>query len=74
MVLPLSRPIRGRNGEDIFEIVVPRGTEVFLHYQATNVDKELWGEDVLEWKPERWLGQLPATVEDARVPGIYAHL
>ena len=74
IALPLSQPIRGRNGADIPEVVIERGTMILTHYQASNVDKSLWGEDALEWKPERWLGQLPAALEDARIPGVYAHL
>lgn len=32
-----------------------------------------WGEDALEWKPERWLKPLPRAVEDAWIPGIYSN-
>ena len=74
MVLPLSTPVRGVDGKLTSEIVVPRKTVVVVGNWICNTDKTLWGEDAEEWKPERWLGQLPATVEDARVPGIYAHL
>ena len=45
-----------------------------MYYQGSNVNKSLWGEDALEWKPERWLGDLPTVLEDARIPGVYAHL
>ena len=56
------------------EVFVERGQVVIVHYQASNVDKSLWGEDALEWKPERWLQPLPRSVEEAHVPGIYANL
>ena len=74
VALPLDQPVRGRDGKQITEIVVPRGTAVQVHYQASNVNKVLWGEDAKEWKPERWLSPLPASLEDARIPGVYAHL
>lgn len=74
VALPLDQPVRGRDGKQITEIVVPRGTAVQVHYQASNVNKVLWGEDAKEWKPERWLSPLPASLEEARIPGVYAHL
>ena len=73
-VLPLSQPVRGRDGKELSEIVVPRGTALMVHLQASNANKELWGEDAEEWKPERWLAPLPVAVEGARIPGVYAHL
>ena len=45
-----------------------------MHYQASNANRALWGEDVAEWKPERWLAPLPAVLEETRIPGVYAHL
>ena len=66
--------MRGRDGKLRNEIVISRGAVVFSHFQASNVNKALWGEDAGEWKPERWLAPLPAAVEDARVPGVYSHL
>lgn len=73
-VLPLLTPVRGRDGRVMEELAMPKGTPVLIHNQACNTDKALWGEDAAEWKPERWLGQLPAAVEDARIPGVYSHL
>ncbi|KAH9924617.1 cytochrome P450 [Epithele typhae] len=73
-VVPLLHPIKGRDGREMHELVITRGTFFITNIQATNVDKTLWGEDAEEWKPERWLGPLPSSLEDARVPGVYAHL
>ena len=72
--MPLAQPVRGRDGREISEITVERGTPALLHYQASNVDKALWGDDAEEWKPERWLAPLPADLDNARIPGVYAHL
>ena len=74
LVLPLSNAVRGRDGQMISELVIPQGTMVLPHFQASNCNKELWGEDAREWKPERWLAPLPAALEDAHLPGVYANL
>ena len=73
-VLPLSEPIRGADGRMISEITVPAGTTVQIGIMACNRSKKIWGEDAEEWKPERWLSPLPASVEKAHVPGVYANL
>ena len=73
-VLPLSSPLRLRDGSLTSEIPLEKGTFVFINYQAVNVNKATWGEDALEWKPERWLTPLPHTVDQAHIPGIYANL
>ncbi|KAH9930181.1 cytochrome P450 [Amylocystis lapponica] len=73
-ILPLSEPIRGRDGTLIHEIPVPKGTQIVVGIQGSNCNKALWGEDALEWKPERWLSPLPDTVTNARVPGVYSNL
>ena len=73
-ILPLSQPVRARDGRDLPELVVTRGTPVITLIQAFNTNKDLWGEDATEWKPERWLGPLPTALEEARVPGVYANL
>lgn len=41
---------------------------------GSNCDKELWGEDAYEWKPERWMNPLPRAVEEAHIPGVYSHM
>ena len=73
-MLPFSEPIRGRDGTLMNEVVVNRGVSVFAHFQASNSNKALWGEDAKEWKPERWLSALPETVADAKMPGVYSNL
>ncbi len=72
-ILPLSEPIRGVDGTLITEIAIPKGTTFMLNLRACNTNKAVWGEDALEWKPQRWLQPLPRTVEEARIPGIYAN-
>ena len=58
----------------IHEIAIPKDTVVIAALLSSNRNKAVWGEDAMEWKPERWLSPLPAELEDARIPGVYAHL
>jgi len=53
---------------------VPKGTNVIVSILACNRNADVWGPDVYEWKPERWLKPLPYTVADAHVPGVYSNL
>ncbi|KAM5533685.1 hypothetical protein V8D89_012652 [Ganoderma adspersum] len=73
-VLPLHEPIRGTDGVLITEVAVPKGTVAVLNLGACNTNKAVWGEDVYEWRPDRFLSPLPRSVEAARVPGVYANL
>ena len=72
--LPFSRPIKGNDGKDIHEVLVPKNTEVVVSILGSNRNPELWGKDALEWKPERWLSPLPPSVTNAQIPGVYSHL
>lgn len=56
------------------EIPVPAGTMLILGLRSSNRCKDIWGDDALEFKPERWLSPLPSTVMEAKVPGVYSHL
>jgi cytochrome P450 len=39
----------------ISAIHVPENTTVIISVLAANHNKQIWGEDALEWRPERWL-------------------
>ncbi|KAF9236434.1 cytochrome P450 [Melanogaster broomeanus] len=73
-VLTFSTTIKGVDGREINEVLVPKNTQVLISILACNRSRELWGEDALEWKPERWLSPLPSTVTGAQIPGVYSHL
>ena len=72
--LPFSSPVEGTDGSLIESVFVPKGSIVMMSLSACNCNKELWGEDADEWKPERWLSPLPRTLEEASIPGPFAHL
>ncbi|KAI9069463.1 cytochrome P450 [Trametes sanguinea] len=73
-VLPLSAPITGIDGSPIHSVPLKKGMYVLVNITGSNCNKELWGEDAYEWRPERWLEPLPSAVEEAHVPGVYSHL
>lgn len=73
-MLPLSQPVRGRDGRLISEIPLPKDTTVFVGVISSNTNRALWGDDAHEWKPERWLSPLPDAVLDAKIPGVYSNL
>ncbi|KAI0761511.1 cytochrome P450 [Trametes elegans] len=73
-VLPLSRPITGVDGAPMNDIFVPKDTTVIVGILSSNRNKAIWGDDALEWKPERWLSSLPSSVTEAKIPGIYSNL
>ncbi|KAI0648490.1 cytochrome P450 [Trametes meyenii] len=73
-ILPLSAPIRGIDGTLIDAIPMSKGTRVITNLHSSNCNKDLWGEDAEEWKPERWLKPLPQALEEAHIPGVYSHL
>nr|BED42989.1 cytochrome P450 monooxygenase [Trametes versicolor] len=72
--LPLLNPMRTRDGSVVTEVPVPKGTMLLLHLTGCNTNRDLWGDDVYEWKPERWLGKLPSALDGARIPGVYSNI
>ncbi|KAI0086796.1 cytochrome P450 [Irpex rosettiformis] len=74
IVVPLAFPIRDVNGKEQQQIPITKGTMIVIGIQAANRQKEVWGNDADEWKPDRWLSPLPTSVIDAHIPGMYSHL
>ncbi|KAI0760059.1 cytochrome P450 [Fomes fomentarius] len=72
-VLPLGRPVTGTDGKPVHELIVPAHTMMWVNILGVNRDKELWGPDADEWKPERWLAPLPTTVTEAHIPNVFAN-
>jgi len=53
--VPLTRREAARD-TTILGQFVPKGTDIILAPVAVNTSKELWGEDALQFNPERWMG------------------
>ncbi|CAE6538021.1 unnamed protein product [Rhizoctonia solani] len=74
-VLPLRTPTgMDAEGRSSTALAVPAGTLVMLGLRAANRDPITWGPDAHEWNPYRWLEPLPASLADARIPGVYSNM
>ncbi|TFK22383.1 cytochrome P450 [Coprinopsis marcescibilis] len=73
-ILPLSKPVRGLDGQEMTEVLVPKNTKIYLSVISSNRNPDLWGPDSFEWKPERWLSPLPESLNEAKIPGVYSNL
>ncbi|KAJ6551032.1 cytochrome P450 [Mycena vulgaris] len=71
-VLPLSTPITGVDGTIMNSITVPKGTSIYIAIAAANHNKPIWGEDALEFRPERWTSG-KATSVTTKMCGIYGN-
>lgn len=54
-VLPVSKPIVGRDGIARNEIRIEKDTTIIIPIASINRDKTIWGEDADKLRPERWL-------------------
>jgi len=70
-IIPLSRPFVGTDGVERNEIRVVKGDVIYIPISSVNKDKETWGEDAREFKPERWLD---GTADHTDRPGVYSNL
>ncbi|CAE6418632.1 unnamed protein product [Rhizoctonia solani] len=72
--VPLRYPIKGRNGEEVREIRVRKGTSIYVSIKEANRSKDTWGSDADEFRPERWLEKLPDSVSEAKTSGVYSSM
>ncbi|CAK5266376.1 unnamed protein product [Mycena citricolor] len=69
-VLSLSKPYVDRWGISHEALPISKGQLITIPILAINTNKEIWGEDALEFKPERW-DKLPEAVQS--IPGVWGH-
>ncbi|KAL1746495.1 cytochrome P450 [Schizophyllum fasciatum] len=69
--VPLARPYTDTEGRVHSEIRVTKGQQFIIPIHSVHRDKEIWGEDADEFKPDRWTS-LPDSVKN--VPSIWSHL
>ncbi|KAJ7096873.1 cytochrome P450 [Mycena epipterygia] len=70
-ILPLSRPYVDGNGRMHDSLRISKGQVIHIPILDVNLDKETWGDDAAEFRPERW-DDVPAAA--SAVPGVWAHL
>ncbi|KAF5368275.1 hypothetical protein D9615_010373 [Tricholomella constricta] len=81
-VVPLQYPIRDEaTGKVTNELLITKGTAVYLGLAAANRSTAIWGADAGEFRPERWMGKAghdlaSATAEGkgTRLPGLYSNM
>lgn len=70
-ILPLSKPVVGISGKTHNQLAIPKGTVVAISTFGPNLNREVWGADAYEWRPEWWL---KASVNPESPVGLYGNL
>jgi cytochrome P450 len=70
-LLPLSKPYIDKEGKSHDSFPIPKGQLIHIPILAVNTDKEIWGEDAAEFKPERW-EKIPDSA--SAIPSVWANL
>ncbi|KAJ6448700.1 cytochrome P450 [Mycena sanguinolenta] len=70
-VLPLSKPYTDKQGKSHESLPISKGQMIHIPILAVNTDKEIWGDDALEFKPERW-EHIPEAA--SLIPGVWGNL
>ncbi|KAJ8482004.1 hypothetical protein ONZ51_g5636 [Trametes cubensis] len=70
-VIPVSEPIVDRNGNTQHEIRIAKGNRAIFSILAVHHSTSIWGDDALEFRPERWENPPEAL---STIPGVWGHL
>ncbi|KAJ6467733.1 cytochrome P450 [Mycena sanguinolenta] len=70
-IMPLAKPYIDPQGNSHDSLPIPKGQRIHIPILAINTDKEIWGEDAGEFRPERW-EKVPESV--SAIPGVWANL
>ncbi|KAJ7659117.1 cytochrome P450 [Mycena polygramma] len=70
-VLPLSKAYLDRHGKLYDSITIRKGTAIRIPIAAVHRDKEIWGEDADEFRPERW-DEMPYAA--SAIPSVWGNL
>ncbi|TRM57261.1 cytochrome P450 [Schizophyllum amplum] len=76
-VVPLQFPIRDpATGAETRELLITKGTPVYIGMGAANRSTTIWGADAAELKPERWMEKSidESTPNGVKMPGIYSNI
>ncbi|KAH8086002.1 cytochrome P450 [Cristinia sonorae] len=53
--LPLQFPIHSKSGIRMKTVPIPKGTPISISILGANYNKDIWGDDAYDFKPDRWL-------------------
>ncbi|KAL7285787.1 hypothetical protein ACG7TL_000896 [Trametes sanguinea] len=70
-LIPVSEPYVDRYGRTRHEIQISAGNRVIMSILSVHHSKAIWGEDALEFKPERW-EHPPETISE--IPSVWGHM
>ncbi|KAJ7646852.1 cytochrome P450 [Roridomyces roridus] len=70
-IVPLATPYTDRKGVVHDTLRIQKGQIVYIPILVMNRDKEIWGPDATEFKPERWLED---RAMNNSIPGIWGHM
>ncbi|KAJ7183648.1 cytochrome P450 [Mycena filopes] len=70
-ILPLGKPYVDSQGNVHESLPISKGQMIHVPILAVNTDKEIWGEDAYEFKPERW-ENIPERA--TAIPGVWGNL
>lgn len=76
-VIPLKFPLHDSDtGTEKDELLITKGTPVYVGLAAANRSTAIWGPDANVFKPERWLGKstLESTENNVKMPGIFSNV
>ncbi|KAH7338168.1 cytochrome P450, partial [Rhizoctonia solani] len=74
-ILPLHQPVKSNDGKTTTtDVPMKKGTQIYVALDAANRDKQIWGEDANEFKPSRWLEDLPSSVKESKIPAAYSSI
>ncbi|CAE6422749.1 unnamed protein product [Rhizoctonia solani] len=71
IVVPVGESYTDIHGTVQHGIRLQKGDSIAIPVLAMNRAKDVWGEDALDFRPERW-DNLPEAVKD--MPGVWSHL
>ncbi|KAI0828299.1 cytochrome P450 [Trametes gibbosa] len=69
-VIPTSEPVVDRDGRVLHGIRIGRGNRVIISVLALNRSSAIWGEDALEFRPERWDNPPEGA---SNIPGVWGN-
>nr|XP_018259389.1 cytochrome P450 [Kwoniella dejecticola CBS 10117]OBR81547.1 cytochrome P450 [Kwoniella dejecticola CBS 10117] len=73
-VVPLSVPVKGRDGKMIESINLPKGAMLMIPILNVNTLEQVWGPDADKFNPERFLKSSSLSSNDVSVGGVWGNL